>query len=204
MARLHIRPGRWFLAASLGMLLLHPARTCATPSARTPAPVPVPDEATRSEAQRLYRLGEVHFRAGRLEEALRAFEDGHRLLPRAEFLLNLAQCHRALGRPREAIAFLRRFVAEAPAHPLRPAAERTLGELERSLPPPVLVAQPRPTTPPLLPPPPPPPPSPPPSRTWVWITLGATAIVGGLVGAVLATRPDDRRALGTVMLPPAM
>ncbi len=190
-------------AATLA-LALGAAPVVAQPLAqRGTAPVPVPNEATRAEAQRLYRLGEAHFRAGRLEEALRAFEDGHKLLPRAEFLLNLAQCHRALGRPREAIGFLRRFIAEAPAHPLRPAAERTLGELERSLPPPVLVPPPPPVAPQVLPPPPPAPP-PPPSRTWIWITAGATALVGGVVGVVLATRGDEPRPVGTLTLPPAM
>ena len=191
-------------AAALCLSLAGPCPLLAQPLAqRGTAPVPVPSEATRTEAQRLYWLGEAHFRAGRLEDALRAFEDGHKLLPRAEFLLNLAQCHRALGRPREAIGFLRRFIAEAPAHPLRPAAERTLGELERALPPPVLVPRPAPA-PQLVPPPPPLSPPPPPSRAWIWITAGATALVGGVVGAVLATRGDERKPVGTLTLPPAM
>ena len=173
-----------------------------TPPERTPAPVPAPDDPARAEAQRLYRLGESHFRAGRLEQALHAFEDGHRLLPRPEFLLNLAQCQRALGHPHQAIAFLRRFIDEAPAHPLRPAAERTLGELERALPPPVLVPKETPAPPALVLPPRPPPPPPAPSRTWLWVTVGGSALIGGVVAAILATRGSEPKALGTVMLPP--
>jgi tetratricopeptide (TPR) repeat protein len=165
----------------------------------------------RTDAQRLFKEGQELFGKGQVTDAIVAFERGYRALPRPEFLLNLAQCHRALGHPAEAIDHLRRFIAAAPEHPLRPAAERTLEELERStprpapaqplpppLPPALAPAQPAPAPPTL---PPPAPATAAPRRTWLWVTLGAVAVGGGIAAALLATRPDDRRTLGTLTLP---
>ena len=58
----------------------------------------------------LYRRGQEAFGAGRYEEAIDAFSAGYKIDPRPEFLLNLAQCHRALGHREQAIQYLERFL----------------------------------------------------------------------------------------------
>lgn len=184
---------RW-LALVLALLLAAPARAEPDP---------------RAEAQRLFRLGQEHFGRGQVEAALGAFREGYAVAPRPEFLLNIAQCYRALGRRKEAIDYLRRFIAAAPGHALRPAAERTLADLEAAEPPPpppvrVAPAPPAPPPPPVAPPPAPPPPAEPERRWWrhwPWLA-GAVAVGGGVAAVLLVTRGADRRELGTLTLPP--
>jgi len=93
-------------------------------------PARAADPAAR-EAQRLFRIGDEAFKAGKLEAAIAAFQEGYAKSPRPEFLLNLGQCYRALSRRQEAVSYLKRFIAAAPHHPLRAAAERTLAEIDR-------------------------------------------------------------------------
>ncbi|MCC6751441.1 MAG: tetratricopeptide repeat protein [Deltaproteobacteria bacterium] len=88
------------------------------------------DSAAR--ARRHHQEGVSFFQAGRLREALEAFKAGYALSSRPEFLLNLAQCHRALGQPKEAISHLETFLRKAPAHPLRRAVEQTLAQLRQA------------------------------------------------------------------------
>jgi tetratricopeptide (TPR) repeat protein len=144
-------------------------------------------------AASLYMQGEAEFRAGKFDDAIELFSRGYALEPKPEFLLNLAQCYRALGRRSEAIAHFERFIKAAPDHPLRPNAERTLDELRRAealervaltpkaLPP---VQQAR------------------PSRTWLWVTIGATVVVGTGVGVYLGMRSGSPGVDDTIRLPP--
>lgn len=80
-------------------------------------------------AELLYRKAKLAFDAGRLDEALGQFEAAYQKQPAPELVLNIAQCQRGLGRRTQAIESLEKFIALAPQHALRPAAERTLAEL---------------------------------------------------------------------------
>jgi tetratricopeptide (TPR) repeat protein len=81
------------------------------------------------DAREHHAEGVKHYRAGEHAAALERFERGYQLDPRPEYLVNMAQCHRALGRELRAVELLEQFVAEAPEHRLRPAVDRTLAEL---------------------------------------------------------------------------
>ena len=160
------------------------------------------------EARRLYRIGEEQFKAGRIELAIKAFEEGYALDPRPEFLLNLAQSHRALGQRKVAIDYLERFIAAAPTHAYRPAAEKTLAELRRAeseeAPPPFMPPRPKPTPSPSAPARPiaPPPHRPEPSRAWVWIAAGAAVVLAGSVTTWIIVRDDGPEVIDTVVVPP--
>ena len=195
-------------APMLAALLL-----CSTPAvAADPQPA--------AGARQLYAAGSEHFRGGRIQQAIAAFEQGFRLVPRPEFLLNLSQCYRALGQRGRAMGYLRRFVHVAPQHPLRPAAEHTLAELAATDP-----ATPQPARAPRFAEAPLPGPGPsslrreliaalpeerPPaprrrSRAWRWVLVGTgiAAVAAGIaLGAYYGTRSDDPAELGTLTLPP--
>lgn len=180
------------------------------------------DPAAGARARELYQAGQERFQAGRYAEAIDAFERGYTLDPRPEFLLNLAQSYRALGRRAEAISYFERFIAAAPDHELRPAAERTLTDLRRE------EESERRSAPATPPPPTPPPagraPAPPrrlslvstereparraetaprgSSRVWLWAAVGAALLAGGGVALYLGTRGgDDADVIDTVRLP---
>lgn len=154
-------------------------------------------------ARQLFELGRQRFEAGDLEQAIDAFQEGYQLDPRPEFLLNLAQSYRALGRRREAIDHFERFIAAAPDHPLRPAAERTLAELRREeAAARAAAAEARPV--PLVPvarPAAAPAPAAHRSRFWIWAAAGAAVVLGGAAAVYFATRPDEPRVIDTVPLP---
>ncbi len=160
----------------------------------------------------LFRQGKEAFDAGRLQEALAAFTEAHELSSRPELLLNMAQCERGLGRIQEAIRLFERFIAEAPDHRLRPAAERTLEELRTDAPK-AFTAQPTPkpdvadqapaqapvealrTTAPE--------PAVSTDRTWLWVSVGVgVALLAGGAVVYAATRPQPLPTIGTVQLPP--
>ena len=169
------------------------------------------------DAVTLYRRGDEAFQAGRYREAIEAFAAGYKLDPRPEFLLNLAQCHRALGNQDKAIDYLERFLEEAPpGHRLRPAAEKTLAEIRATVPRP----EPEPPRPPAKEPPrvkadptPPPPPAVPngqprrdaprkDSHVWVWVAAGAAVAAIATTVLLLSARDPAADVDDTIRLPP--
>ena len=165
----------------------------------------------------LYREGKEAFDAGRLQEALAAFTRAHALSGLPELLINMAQCERGLGRPQEALRLFERFIAEAPDHRLRPAAERTLEEL-RAIPvtpadaPTSFTAEPTPKPQQTVPAQalgapssdtPPEPPAGSGGKTWLWVGLGvgAALVTGGVIYAVTRPPPPPP-TIGTIELPP--
>lgn len=181
------------LVATIAVLAL---AVCAPAVARADTPTSEQEQ----ESARLYALGETEFRAGEMTKAIDAFDAGYRLSPRPEFLFNLAQCYRALGKRAEAIRYLERFIDAAPQHAFRTQAEKTLDELRRA------EAEERQTQ-KIVAPPPPPPPRPAPThessshRAW-WIAA-VVVVAGGLTaGAIWFTADHGDDGLGRVALPP--
>ncbi len=80
-----------------------------------------------------FRVGEREFKLGHFDRALAAFEEAYRLDALPAMLVNVAQCYRALGKPADAARALKIFLTDAPAHPLRDSAKKTLDELEAEL-----------------------------------------------------------------------
>lgn len=173
-----------------------------------PAAADEPDRQERS--RQLYVEGRAEFEAGHVEAAIDAFERGYALDPRPEFLLNLAQSYRALGRRAEAIRYLERFISEAPDHELRPAAEKTLGELRRAEAQSgsgVTARPPRPPRPRPVPIVPAPRETAPVERDerrlspWLWVAASAVVVIGGGVALYFAMRSDDPNVIDTIELP---
>lgn len=82
------------------------------------------------QAHQHFVAGDAAYKAGRWQDALNEFSAGFALDPRPEFLLNLAQTRRHLGRLDEAIANCESFLAVAPDSPLAPQVWKLLGELQ--------------------------------------------------------------------------
>lgn len=174
----------------------------------------------RARASRLFRSAEDHFKRGEMLKALEQFTAAYALDPEPVMLINIAQCHRALGRRREAIAHYEKFLEAAPKHPLASAVRVTLAELGPATsepPPPAAPAAPPPAPAAALVPPaaqvtqplaaasPPPAAASPPSP-WPWVG-GAAGVVALAVGAGLVlhfTVGSGRSAqpLAVIQLPP--
>ncbi len=94
-----------------------------------------PGQDDRSRAQALLDEGELLYREGDHASALRKFEAAYAAFPSAELWFNIAQAHRALGRPAEALESFERFAsqaADAPADKLADA-RRSIVELQSRL-----------------------------------------------------------------------
>lgn len=97
-----------------------------------PADEPEVGPLALSRAQVLHQRGTQAFRRGEVREALQLFESAHEVDPRPELLINIAQCHRALGKRAEAVGALEQFLSQVPpSHALAPAVRGTLDELRR-------------------------------------------------------------------------
>lgn len=66
-----------------------------------------------AEAEAVYREGATHYRAGRYDEAIRAFHRSFELSGRGALLYNLANAYEAAGRPEDALRYLRAFAGVA-------------------------------------------------------------------------------------------
>ncbi len=158
-----------------------------------------------SPSEQLFQKGKAAFGAGNLTEALEAFTQARSLDKAPELLLNIAQCNRGLGRRAEAIAALEAFLAQAPRHPLRKAAEGTLADLRAEQ-----TASDVPTRVELAPVPAAPAPlllapvEQPPRRVWPWVvgSVAAAAVAGAVVVGVVWASSSSHSDLGTVHVPP--
>ena len=164
-------------------------------------------EDDETEARFHFRAGEALFRVGKYNEAIREFQAGYGLAPRAPFLLNIAQAYRRLGDVQNAIDAYQKFLDLAAADdPRRADVESVLAELRagRAPPPAVEVAPLRaPAAQPIAPSPPPPvaivaptPPSPKPRpRRTLAIALGTVAgllVIGGVAAGLVVGLSQPR------------
>ncbi len=152
----------------------------------------------REQAAEWTKRGAGHFKDGALEQALESFERAYRISGEPSLLLNIAQCHRALGRTALTIEYFERFIAAALDHPLRPGAEQPLAQLKRAQPaaPPdskseaFAFKEPQATATPG-----------PGAARWPWI-VGAVVIVGAAATvSYFALRPQPPPTLARIELP---
>jgi tetratricopeptide (TPR) repeat protein len=97
------------------------------------------DEPRDGAARRHFFSGQEAYAGGRYADAVGEFTAGYALSPRPEFLYNIALAYRKLGRTRDAIDSLQRFLSEAPESQYAQPARALLNELEP--PPPPVVAE---------------------------------------------------------------
>jgi hypothetical protein len=150
------------------------------------------------DARSHFQLAETAYREGRYAEALRQFRAGYDLSPRPQFLLNIAQTYRKLGRFDEAIANCQRFLTLAPDSPLAASTRELMARLEveraaaaeqvsvepprtnEAVPPPAMPTPQQTRPQPVAAENPPPRPR---SRAWVWgVTIGGVAVAAIAVG----------------------
>src|SRR5262245_39822169 len=92
------------------------------------------DDRIKDEAQRRFVTGRALYEQALYEQAMGEFKAGFALVSRPEFLINIAQCARKLGRPVEARDWYRRFLTEAPArHPRRAEVEEIVAALDEEI-----------------------------------------------------------------------
>ncbi len=84
------------------------------------------------EAKAHYDQGTVHFNLDEWPQAIEQFKAAYRLFPDATFLYNIAQCHRKLGNPADALSFYKKYLRERPEAPNRAEVEKRIEELEAS------------------------------------------------------------------------
>ena len=95
-----------------------------------PARSPTPSE---QQALLHYRRGEALFRAKKYQAAIREFERAYASAPFPEFVLNLAQAHRAAGNLQVARDYYQRFLKTAAGHAMAPEVAVALTQIEETL-----------------------------------------------------------------------
>jgi tetratricopeptide (TPR) repeat protein len=104
------------------------------------------------EARRRFDLAEEQYARGSYEEAYASYEAAYQAAPLPDFLFNMGQCQRKLGRPREALALYRRFLDSGPSADRRAIVEGIVRDisvtLPEDIPPPVPHVDERPAPPP--------------------------------------------------------
>ena len=101
----------------------------ATPALAQQAPPAAPGQGDpKAQAKALFDQATADYKAGRFETALSRYEQAHKLFPAAQFVFNIAQCHRALGNYDRAIFFFEGYLREAPEAPNRALVEDLIRE----------------------------------------------------------------------------
>ena len=109
------------------------------PRARqVPRPAPLVAKAVSPEigAKAHFARGTSYYNLGHYSEALTEYEAAYLAVQDPAFLFNIAQCHRRMGKDKEAIGAYRSYLRVAPAAPNRPEVQKRIAELERDTRPP--------------------------------------------------------------------
>ena len=185
-------------AKKIGFFIVAAALFAATAHAK-----PALDDDAR-KAKLAFQQGLTAYNLSHFDEALSEFEKAYRLKADSAFLFNIAQCHRQLNQPQDAIRSYRAFLRESAADSSRrEEVQRLITEQEKlvvardqaAATPPTGVqspanfaatpaAAPADNSPALTAAPPPAPARQRKSRTWLWVTLGVAgaAVAGAAVG----------------------
>lgn len=93
-----------------------------------PAQPPPQESPEDTRARAHFQLGTSYFQTGDYENALQAFQQAYELSPRPQFFFNFALVYERMGNLEQAVAYLRRYLAEAPniAEGERPTLEARL------------------------------------------------------------------------------
>jgi len=107
----------------------------AATNSTTPAPAPVeaaPSADAVAAAKQHSKQGTTFYNLDRHAEALAEYEAAYLAVPDAALLFNIAQCHRKLGHDKDALAFYKSYLRNAPKAPNRADVEKRIQELEAS------------------------------------------------------------------------
>ena len=110
------------------------------PSHELNRPKPVvqaaPSKPTRNptaEAKAHAQRGTSMYNLGRFPDALAEYEAAYLAVQDPPFLFNIAQCHRKMGKNKEALESYRAYLRVAPDAPNRPEVQKRVSELERQV-----------------------------------------------------------------------
>ncbi len=88
---------------------------------------------SRARARQLFEAGMRDYNLGRLQRALKSFEEGYVAKPDPAFLFNVGQCHRMLGNHEQAVYAYQRYLSAAPDAPNRREVESLIQKEEAAL-----------------------------------------------------------------------
>jgi len=95
------------------------------------APVRAPPRNASAEAKAHSNRGTSMYNLGRFSEALSEYEAAYLAVQDPPFLFNIAQCHRKMGKNKEALDSYRSYLRVAPDAPNRAEVQKRISELER-------------------------------------------------------------------------
>jgi len=91
------------------------------------------DEAPVERAKALFAKGNQHYNLGELAQALELYKRAYQITPLAEFLFNIAQCHRKLGQHKEAITMYQSYLVGVPDAENKALVEDLIAESKAAL-----------------------------------------------------------------------
>jgi tetratricopeptide (TPR) repeat protein len=91
------------------------------------------DEAPTERAKELFVTGNQHYQLGEFGPALELYRRAYQVKPLAEFLFNIAQCHRKLGQHKEAIAMYQSYLVGVPSAENKPLVDELIAESRSAL-----------------------------------------------------------------------
>jgi tetratricopeptide (TPR) repeat protein len=117
----------------LAVVILLSSFVALTSSRGWARPAADPDAKAKASAKALAADADRHYKLGRFEEALAAFEKAYETFPAPGLLFNIAQCHRALGHWERALFFYQGYLRERPDAPNRATVETLIEQTRRSM-----------------------------------------------------------------------
>jgi len=91
------------------------------------------DEAPIERAKALFAQGNQHYNLGELAQALELYKRAYQITPLAEFLFNIAQCHRKLGQHQDAITMYQSYLVKIPDAANKALVEDLIAESKAAL-----------------------------------------------------------------------
>jgi len=91
------------------------------------------DEAPTERAKALFVIGNQHYNLGELAQALEMYKRAYQIKPLAEFLFNIAQCHRKLGQHKDAITMYQSYLVGVPDAANKALVDELIAESKAAL-----------------------------------------------------------------------
>ncbi len=121
---------RWVVMAVLGALATSVPAVALAAGKGKGKPAASKDDAETKRAKEFFKKGKLYFDSGQFDKALEEYTHAYEVKPLPGFLLNIAQCHRNLGKFEDSIFFYKKYLSEVPDTPYRSDVESVIAEME--------------------------------------------------------------------------
>jgi ElaB/YqjD/DUF883 family membrane-anchored ribosome-binding protein len=91
------------------------------------------DEAPTERAKELFLAGNQHYQLAEFAPALEMYKRAYQVKPLADFLFNIAQCHRKLAQHKDAIAMYQSYLVGVPSAENKPLVDELIAESKAAL-----------------------------------------------------------------------